>query len=165
MESREVSRRTKEREGDALRAWKKEEAQKRGDGKKEFYLKKGSSLVSLRINWVTDLTRHDRRAKGGDSAGQVRSFESRQEVVAQDGGEEAQKDWTAREEAHAGEEEKRMRYAGVVVISRNAKVYKDCYGKSGRKVEFLVAFDLEHRREFSEMGESARGSIVIPYST
>ena len=47
MESREVSRRTKEREGDALRAWKKEEAQKRGDGKKEFYLKKGSFCVRL----------------------------------------------------------------------------------------------------------------------
>ena len=42
MESREVSRRTKERESDALTAWKKEEAKKRGDGKKEFYLKKGS---------------------------------------------------------------------------------------------------------------------------
>lgn len=44
MESREVARRTKEREGDALKDWKKAEEKKRGDGKKEFYLKKGTSF-------------------------------------------------------------------------------------------------------------------------
>lgn len=36
-----MSRRTKEREGDAMVKWKKEESKKREDGKKEFYLKKG----------------------------------------------------------------------------------------------------------------------------
>ncbi|KAI5478141.1 hypothetical protein MNV49_005405 [Pseudohyphozyma bogoriensis] len=40
MESREVSRKTKEREGEAMRSWKKEEKQKREGGKKEFWLKK-----------------------------------------------------------------------------------------------------------------------------
>ena len=43
MQSRQVMKRTKERESDALRDWKKEEEKKRGEGKKEFYLKKGSS--------------------------------------------------------------------------------------------------------------------------
>lgn len=50
MESREVSRRTKEREGDALKAWKKEEEKKREGGKKEFYLKKGE--FDSRVAWV-----------------------------------------------------------------------------------------------------------------
>ena len=43
MQSREVARKTKEREGDALRDWKKEEEKKVEGGKKKFYLKKSES--------------------------------------------------------------------------------------------------------------------------
>ncbi len=43
MESKELARKNKEREARALKDWKKEEHQKRGEGKKEFYLKKGQS--------------------------------------------------------------------------------------------------------------------------
>lgn len=126
MESREVARRTKERESDALTAWKKEEAKKRGDGKKEFYLKKGSCFVPhfRRREEMTDTLRRRRRSEGGDSAGQVRGAESRQEVVAQDGGEEASKDGAAGEEAHAGEAETGVRSAALWCITGNAKVYK-----------------------------------------
>lgn len=41
METREVVRKKKALEGTALREWKREEEKKRGEGKKEFWLKKG----------------------------------------------------------------------------------------------------------------------------
>ena len=41
MESKELARKNKEREARALKEWKKEEEKKRGEGKKEFFLKKG----------------------------------------------------------------------------------------------------------------------------
>jgi len=45
MESKELARKNKEREGKALKEWKKEENQKRSEGKKEFYLKAGEWAV------------------------------------------------------------------------------------------------------------------------
>ena len=47
MESREVARRTKEREGKAIKAWKGEERKKRDEGKREWHLKKGELSVCL----------------------------------------------------------------------------------------------------------------------
>ena len=47
MESREVERTKRERDEKALRGWKKEEMGKRGEGKKEFWLKKGASWSRL----------------------------------------------------------------------------------------------------------------------
>ena len=47
MTSREVSRKNKEREAEALRKWKKEEEEKRKGGKKEWHLKKCESPPSL----------------------------------------------------------------------------------------------------------------------
>lgn len=41
MQSREVSRKQKERDAEALRTWKREEQNKRKEGKKEFHLKRG----------------------------------------------------------------------------------------------------------------------------
>ena len=41
-QSREVVRRTKEREGEALREWKRDEEKKVEGGKKKFYLKKST---------------------------------------------------------------------------------------------------------------------------
>lgn len=46
MESKELARKNKEREGRAMKEWKKEEERKRGEGKKEFFLKKGQSVVA-----------------------------------------------------------------------------------------------------------------------
>lgn len=56
MESKEVSRRTKDREGAAMREWKKEENKKRESGKKEFYLKKSEYFRSFCMCSRQDLT-------------------------------------------------------------------------------------------------------------
>jgi hypothetical protein len=91
MESREVSRKTKEREGEAMKKWKKDEAQKREGGKKEFYLKKCESLVLVArchvdglMTWIVISG-----SKGGAAQGQVRCAVAGQEAVAQGGREEA----------------------------------------------------------------------------
>jgi hypothetical protein len=49
MENRLVERKRKEREQAALKDWKKEEKEKRQQGKGAFYLKEGQSNVSLSL--------------------------------------------------------------------------------------------------------------------
>jgi len=111
MQSREVSRKTKEREGEALKKWKKEEEEKRKGGKKEFYLKKCAwSLLFFCVFELSaelipfSLRRFNSRPKGGTPQGQVRGAVAGQEAVAQDGREEAQKDGQQGQEALAQQE-------------------------------------------------------------
>jgi len=48
MENRDVTRKMKEREQEAMKSWKKEEQDKRAQGKKAFYLKECASLSLFR---------------------------------------------------------------------------------------------------------------------
>lgn len=111
MESREVARRTKEREGDALKEWKKVEEKKREGGKKEFYLKKcelavlrwrrGESMLIFRGFAISS------GPKGGVAQSQVRHAVQGQEAAAQGGREEEEEDGPVGQEAHAGEASRR----------------------------------------------------------
>lgn len=118
MESREVTRKNKERDEGALKGWKKEEAGKREAGKKEFYLKKCECPFFLS-------GAHDQRERalivpviraspfrdgfptcsgpeGDPPQGQVRHACGRQETPAQGGREAAEEDGPKRQEEHAG---------------------------------------------------------------
>lgn len=107
MESRDVSRRTKEREGVALKEWKKEEGKKREEGKKEFWLKKcllffsvffHTSVLSLFADGPLDVTSG---SKSGSTQIKVRRFGDRQETVEKVGRKETKKDCSEGQEAHS----------------------------------------------------------------